>query len=111
MFSAPKYRWKAWFEDGRTFTDSDCEPWELPPLGLVFVTQPGPKDYDLLRDKNHYLYRTDIGRWVNADDAGLWDQLTTRIKDFSAYRLGREIHQKHEWLKMRNAAIVEMRGK
>lgn len=109
-FVPPTYRWKAWFEGGATYTDSDCEPWELPPLGLVFVTQPGAS-YDILRDRNHYLYREDIREWVNCDDAGLWDQLTTRVRDISAYRLGREIHLKAEWLEMRDSAILELRGK
>ena len=107
----PTYHWKAWYEDGREFTDQDCEPWELPPLGLVFITQPSPDDYDILRDRNHYLYREDIQRWINCDDAGLWDQLTTRVKDFSAYRAGREIHQKKEWKEFRDRAVLEMRGK
>jgi len=109
-FIPPTYDWKLWYEDGSMFSSTDGQPWESPELGLVLVTQPD-MDYDILRDVNHYLYREDIQRWVNFDNVGLFDQLTARINEFSCYRLGRWIPVRSEWLKIRDKAILEVRGK
>jgi hypothetical protein len=118
-FVIPDYRWKlvyfdGWAEDGSArlleFTDADGEPWESPEIGLILVLQPGFV-YDILRDVNNYLYDEELGRWVNFDDRGFFDQLTRNIRHYSCFRNGWWIPDRDKWTPIHKRYAIEVRGK
>jgi hypothetical protein len=109
-FILPDYQWKLVYYDGTEFTNEDGEPWESPEIGLVLVLQPG-LDYDVLRDVNHYLYDTELGRWINCDDRGIWDRLTREIRRYSCYRSGWNVPVRAEFEKIREKYMLEIRGR
>lgn len=106
----PTYRWKIWYEDGSAFSSDDGEPWESPPLGVVVIAQPR-HDTDILIDRTHYIYREDENCWAVHDLLGLADQLLTRARHISCYRIGRMMASRSAFRKIWREAVVEVRGK
>jgi hypothetical protein len=66
-------------EEGPTFDNNDGEPWESPELEVVCIGQPCArgKHYDRLHNERYFIYRVDLGFWLECDLTGLECQLST----------------------------------
>jgi len=87
MTEQPKFRWRIYYEDGSTFSNTDGAPHESPPWGVVVIAQrhTKPKQDEVLYGANadYFLYRKDMKCWHQAGEiesegavsVGLIDQL------------------------------------
>ena len=76
------FKWRIYYEDGSTFSDTDGEPYESQPWGTVVITQQAEILYGANAD--YFLYREDMQRWHQVGETetegavgiGLIDHLT-----------------------------------
>ena len=85
--------WRIYYEDGTTFSNADGQPWESPVWGVVAVTQQTKQQFDdiLARGEPWYIYRSDLGYWMEIDNTGLIDQLVHYGHEIQAVRPGRYV--------------------
>jgi len=95
------FRWRLYYDDGSTFSDTDGEPHESPVWGCVAVSQPhveSTADKALVGNGDFYLYRSDLGFWYEVGDSGLVDQLSHFGHLISCVRAGRWMPRRDEFL-------------
>ena len=109
-FTPPTWRWRLSYEDGRTFSNEDGEPWESPYLGVMLLDQPG-HDEDILATSDYLIFRSDVGRWMEVDISGLFDQLTTYGRFITCFRRTRRLPSRTEFRRRHREVVLELRGK
>jgi len=106
----PKYKWKLKYEDGTEFSDLDGHPKESPQYGAFLLAQPGMDGQDLLASRDYYIYREDLGHWMECDIAGLLDQLTNHADVITCFRVTRQIWNSKEFRDRYADFFKEFRG-
>jgi hypothetical protein len=87
------FKWRLYYADGSTFSDTDGAPHDSPPWGVVVVSQPGATDNvdRVLMNGDRFMYRTDLDRWHEVGRDGLDDHLSHFGHLVGCYRVGRWI--------------------
>ena len=89
------FKWRLYYENGSTFSDTDGEPWQSPGWGAVAIAQPNQYNAgffrSILKDGPYFLYRKDWDCWMEVELDGLYDQLAHHAHLISAFRMGRYI--------------------
>ena len=66
------FKWRLYYEDGSTFSDTDGPPHASPVWGVVAVSQPG-FDPPVMVNSDWLMYRADSGRWAECGADGFTD--------------------------------------
>lgn len=106
----PLWRWMLVYEDGTRFSDLDGLPKESPRYGAMLLGQPGMDGQDLLASRDYYIYREDVGHWMEVDFAGLLDQLSVRAEYISCVRVTRQVANNKEFRDRYAAFLKELRS-
>ena len=72
------FKWRLYYDDGSTFSDTEGAPHESPMWGIVGVSQPwvsGIADPATLANGDWLLFRDDEGFWHEVGDKGLDDHI------------------------------------
>ena len=69
------FKWRIYYDDGTTFSNTDGPPHESPVWGAVGVSQP-EFNIQLVGNGDHYIWRTDLQRWHEVGDSVLVDHIT-----------------------------------
>jgi hypothetical protein len=65
-------KWTLFYENGSWFSDTDGEPHESPPWGVVAVRQDGV-DPPVMVNSDWLMWRTDLGEWTECGRDGFDD--------------------------------------
>ena len=85
--------WRLYYDDGSTFEDTDGEPWQSPPWGVVLCIQPDRKGNErLMMNGDVLMYRTDLGHWTQCGDGGFEDHAVHFGHVISCFRKTRWTH-------------------
>ena len=68
-------KWRLYYEDGSTFSDTDGPPHESPPWGVVALAQPALEREPIMVNSDYYLWRPDRNLWHQCGHDGLDDHL------------------------------------
>lgn len=109
-WSAPGYKWKLWYEDGRSFSSLDGEPWESPEWGVALVVQTNHPQQIVAHSLEYYYHRTDLDMWCDADPIGMIDQMVTYGHLIDCVRVGRWVRPQSKWSALVDKATLELRG-
>jgi hypothetical protein len=82
-------RWRIYYGDGSTFSDSDGQPCDAPALNVQVIAQALPDDPTIGRKtvSRHDFFWFDQGEWTGGDLFGLFDFLQRH----SVVKFGRSI--------------------
>ena len=70
------FRWRLYYEDGSTFSDTDGEPWESPAWGCVALAQSALDGSDkIMVNADYCFWRVDLQRWTQCGTDGLDDHI------------------------------------
>ena len=66
------FKWRLYYADGSTFSDTDGVLYKSPPLLVVAASQPGIAhgEHELING-DYFLHRIDLDRWHEAGERGL----------------------------------------
>lgn len=88
--------WRAYYDDGSTFSSEDGEPSEAPPWGLLVVVQRDPEVGRFLTwhpEKGYFVWADAHGEWDVKDFTGLLDFLANFPG--CVVRFGRGVPNRH----------------
>lgn len=87
------FKWRLYYQDGSTFSDTDGLAHESPGVGLVCIAQPCAQGewYTVLTNGDHYLYRGERGYWTGHDLAGTLAELEADAQNISCVRPGKYV--------------------
>lgn len=86
------FKWRLYYEDGTTFSDTDGEPHESPAWGCVGLAQPDLKGSDQIMINSDYLmWRSDLNIWTQCGRDGIDDHLAHFVHSIQCIRKTRWI--------------------
>jgi hypothetical protein len=82
--------WRIYYAHGESYDNSQGQPHEAPPYGVLGVRQDPPGDRQLI-SRDFYLWREDWGCWIEVDRDGLVDHLLHAARHITACLAGRTV--------------------
>ena len=91
------FKWRLYYEDGSTFSDTDGQTWESPEWGIIGASQKKGNPALVGQNGDVLLYRADLGVWHLIGWSGVQDHLSHYAHLIECFRMTRWMPQDDEF--------------